>query len=313
MASSNQGDEVNEPGQKRRLGRVPRIAVVLVAIAALGLTMALVFLAWRSSESSKPTEPTAAVDGDSATGPSTDSTSPGGGDIFTQCTTCHKDLDLNYPARESSGLLYRHEKHFAKGVSDCSQCHVNPTHEPDKINKPTMTRCFVCHGLTEQSIAPGVCTTCHPADFPALPTSHQDPAWKTAHGKTAQNDPFLCTSCHEQAKCTTCHGLDMPHPKGWKDELHAQTFFKVGMATCTNCHARSPEAVDKCDSCHHPKQPKGVPWRQAHPTIVKAQGGDTCFECHDPATCAACHVRGQEDFGADEALLEGGSSGAAGG
>jgi len=302
---------VNDPGQKRRLGRVPRIAVVLVAVAALGLSVVLVFLAWRSSEESQPSEPTATVNGDP-----TAATTPGGGDggdVFTQCTTCHGDLDISYPDRVSAGLLYRHAKHFAKGVSDCSQCHVPNTHEPDKINKPTMTRCFVCHGLTDQSIAPGVCTTCHPADFPAIPTSHEDPIWKTDHGTTAENDPFLCTSCHEQAKCTSCHGIDMPHPKDWKDELHAQTFFEVGMATCTKCHARAPDAVDTCDSCHHPKQPEGVPWRQAHPDIVKARGGDTCFTCHNPATCATCQVRGEEDFSADEANLEGDAGGAAAG
>jgi len=289
---------VNARDQQRPHGRVPRLAVVVVAIATVCLSVVLVTLAWRSSERSSAAGPTAAADGESAAEVATDEA-----ETFTRCTDCHEDLDSIFKAGLVPDLLYRHKKHFAIGVSDCAMCHVANTHEPGKSNKPTMTRCFICHGMAKQAMAAGECITCHPADFPLLPTSHEDPVFQTDHGKTAVQDPLLCRSCHKPATCSECHGIEMPHPEGWKDKAHARKFFIAGMDTCTKCHERAPEAVDECDTCHHPDQPKGTPWVESHPDVVKARGGNACFSCHDPATCAACHVRGEEDFSLDEANL----------
>jgi hypothetical protein len=37
--------------------------------------------------------------------------------------------------------------------------------------------------------------------------------------------------------------------------------------------------------------------------VVKAQGGQACFECHSDRTCSNCHRGGAEDISADRALL----------
>ncbi len=275
--------------------RIPRAALVLVGLVALGTSLALVRLAWRASKKSLAPAPAAGPTGTLAAADSS----------FVACTSCHKDLDKVFREGRVPGLLYTHEKHFAKGVSDCAMCHPPNTHEPDKVNKPTMSRCFMCHGLTETAIAPGRCQLCHPPGFPSKPASHQAANWvRPAHGKTALEDPFQCRTCHEEKFCNSCHGgLAMPHPEGWKELPHARAFFDAGADACSRCHARGGKAQDFCDTCHHPQGPKDVAWRAFHPNVVKSEGAKKCFSCHDPVTCATCHVRNQESFEADRGLL----------
>lgn len=274
--------------------RVPRIAGVATAVVVLGVAAALVMFAWRANR--QTTGPSSTV--------TTESPDAGGLGPFAACSGCHGDLDKVFKEGKVVGLLYRHEMHFAKGVSDCAQCHPADTHDADVVHKPTMERCFVCHGRSEQAMAPGTCTTCHPPGFPDRPQTHFAADWKQAHGEVALADRFQCLPCHdEESFCSSCHGLEMPHPEEWRGAPHVQTFFTAGMETCTRCHLRDPEASepDFCDSCHHPQDPSDVSWRSYHPEVVKTDGGGQCFRCHDPATCASCHVRGKEDFSSDEA------------
>ncbi|MHB8965709.1 MAG: hypothetical protein ACYC52_07065 [Coriobacteriia bacterium] len=53
-----------------------------------------------------------------------------------------------------------------------------------------------------------------------------------------------------------------------------------------NCHSQF-----FCDSCHHPGAVANEAWRTYHPSIVKKDGADPCFECHEPPFCSYCHVR----------------------
>ncbi len=226
-------------------------------------------------------------------------------EIFnTLLTTPHRDLDKVFKEGRAPTLLYTHEEHFATGVSDCSVCHPGNTHEPDTINKPTMTRCFTCHGLTSVAIAPGECSTCHPPGMPETPETHQVERWlPTAHGERAKTDRFECLTCHRERFCTSCHGLELPHPQGWEDVPHAEAFFELGSKNCAQCHPRAPEVRDDCDTCHHPEGPQRVGWRAAHAQAVTDRGAEDCFECHDPSTCVTCHLQGRETFAADRDRL----------
>ena len=62
-----------------------------------------------------------------------------------------------------------------------------------------------------------------------------------------------------------------------------------GEAICENCH---PQQYI-CNDCHHTGYKPGTPWTQQHPPIVKANGAEGCFKCHNPLTCAHCHITGQ--------------------
>ena len=278
-----------KPKAKRQ---IPLWLMVVVPLVTVGLALVAVAVAWRSSD---PDESTRSPIPD----PSIQVTSQ----AFLSCTDCHEDLDKVFKDGLVPQLLYTHEMHFGKGVSECAVCHPANTHEPDKINKPTMSRCFICHGLSEEAIAPGSCDTCHPPGMRQNPTSHLADDWvPLAHSEAALEDRFECLTCHEQATCDSCHGLEMPHEDFFIEDTHPLVYFE-DPRLCENCHAQPTDRRDFCDTCHHPEGPKDVAWIQYHPTEVRDSGGQTCFECHAVETCAVCHRRGVEDLSADEALL----------
>src|SRR3990170_2745918 len=278
-----------KPKAKRQ---IPLWLMVVVPLVTVGLALVAVAVAWRSSD---PDESTRSPIPD----PSIQVTSQ----AFLSCTDCHEDLDKVFKDGLVPQLLYTHEMHFGKGVSECAVCHPANTHEPDKINKPTMSRCFICHGLSEEAIAPGSCDTCHPPGMRQKPTSPLADDWvPLAHSEAALEDRFECLTCHEQATCDSCHGLEMPHEDFFIEDTHPLVYFE-DPRLCENCHAQPTDRRDFCDTCHHPEGPKDVAWIQYHPTVVRDSGGQTCFECHAVQTCAVCHRRGVEDLSADEALL----------
>jgi hypothetical protein len=228
--------------------------------------------------------------------------------VFLTCTNCHGNLDKGSQSWTASGLEFTHATHFATGTSDCAACHPLDTHQPDQINLPTMEKCFKCHGTTRQSTAPGTCTTCHPANYPSEPASHQAADWvSSAHGQSAVSDLLQCAMCHQQSFCDSCHGgLEMPHPSGWTGNAHVVATFASGTSTCARCHAvESATGRSFCDSCHHPQGPQNVTWLAYHPTAVKVDGGDGCFKCHSDTTCATCHVTGKLDLSDDQAKSSG--------
>lgn len=309
MATEPPAEEPVEPPAEKDQGpperRIPPWLGWVLTIFVVAFVAAFISLAFKSSKSPAPPagDDKTPVDGPASTGSS---------EAFRTCGDCHGNFDnvLTNGSPIDRLLNYTHEQHFKK-MSDCSMCHPLPAHEPDKINKPTMGRCFLCHGTAKTAIAPGNCQTCHPPGSPTVPGTHTQGNWLKDHPEAALADPFECASCHEENFCQNCHGLPvMPHPEGWKDTEHIQTFFKVGFPVCQNCHdvGSTPQqdlaqkGPDFCDQCHHEWGPKNVSWIKYHPTVVDQPGAaQTCFQCHNPSTCATCHVTGQEDLSADRA------------
>ncbi|MBI4728841.1 MAG: hypothetical protein HY775_04985 [Acidobacteria bacterium] len=271
--------------------KIPRILIVVVPAVVIGATAFFLSMAWRSNRETRTSERTEAA-------PTVES-SPAT-DAFAGCTGCHRDLDKVFTSGKVTNLLYSHKVHFAKGVSDCAMCHPANAHEPEVINKPTMQRCFMCHGLAKTAMASGKCETCHPRDMRMTPRTH-DVRWFRTHGKAARKNPLECGMCHQQRTCASCHGLPMPHPQGWQSAPHVTAFFQSEGRTCARCHARGPalEGRDFCDRCHHPAGDKTKPWIRVHRQVVKAEGTGKCVQCHQPSTCAGCHTTGREDFTAD--------------
>lgn len=231
---------------------------------------------------------------------------------FLYCSDCHADLDKLFNAGERPTLLFTHDQHFGIGVSDCAACHAANTHEPDRINRPTMVTCYQCHTLEEGARAPGECSLCHPANMDPEPETHLAANWLSArHPEAAIANPFDCATCHEQEFCNECHGLELPHPDGFDERPHAELFFE-DPSLCDTCHPRAPLVErDACDTCHHPQGPESSTWISWHPDVVAQRGAETCFQCHATDTCRACHRQGPENFTnedleADEAQLTGG-------
>lgn len=224
---------------------------------------------------------------------------------FSSCSECHKDLDRSIRAGKAGSLTFEHGKHFAKGQADCASCHPAEAHVRDVTNKPTMSRCFSCHGVTKFSRAPGACETCHPPGYREPPKTHKASTFLAKHGELRAKAPLECAGCHTEENCAACHVVEMPHPEDWKGRAHARGFFDDGAKVCDRCHPRGRSASqrDYCDKCHHKGGDASKAWVWAHPGVVKAKGAGQCLTCHSQATCSTCHASGREDFSKDEAKI----------
>lgn len=103
-----------------------------------------------------------------------------------------------------------------------------------------------------------------------------------------------CETCHDKETfCTACHGTEMPHPKDFIKTHGPQG--KAKAAVCANCHATSAEDAKNlafCNNCHHKGRDPKRPWIDQHFEVVRTQGANACFQCHNPTFCSNCHVRG---------------------
>ena len=229
-----------------------------------------------------------------------------------QCTACH-----NRVAHNESGS-------WQPALS-------NPNKGPKSVkhaNYMTMTACFRCHTLTDKAPvggikAPGKCATCHPADFELKPPSHTEAnffpkghaelaveaAKEASAGLAAQTggesttealalvsveSVNYCSTCHDlNTFCNDCHGLEMPHPADFVKTHGA--LGKKEPKVCANCHAtpgvKNASTTEFCNACHHPEGDPKKPWLPQHFVVVKSQGAEACFQCHEPTYCAKCHVR----------------------
>ncbi len=104
-----------------------------------------------------------------------------------------------------------------------------------------------------------------------------------------------CETCHVTAEfCVACHGMEIPHPADFVDG-HAQTGAADPIA-CATCHNTSGDPGNDervCDQCHHDQGDPAQQWFPQHPGVVKEQGAEECFACHQELFCSSCHVRGE--------------------
>ncbi|NOY54930.1 MAG: hypothetical protein GXP34_02990 [Actinobacteria bacterium] len=268
----------------RNLRRVLSVVVVIGAIAVAG-----VLVVSRSRNGNTPVTSTTVVDNSA----------------FAGCTECHADFDAALLSGQVPTLTFTHAQHkAAAGAVECGSCHPSETHVGRITFKPTMEACFSCHGAAAAFPIP--CAACHPLSVVPKPPSHKATDWGTTHGIGVLDVESSCTTCHSQTTfCDACHGVEMPHPKGWDGKPHALAFFDAGSDVCAKCHSFGIDVKsrDKCDTCHHSGGPQDQPWVKAHQDVVGAEGGGSCFACHEPATCVQCHLHGIENLDADRARL----------
>ncbi|MHB9150098.1 MAG: cytochrome c3 family protein [Thermoleophilia bacterium] len=298
---------------------VPKQRTVLTLLVTALVVVALILVSGCTQADSTTTsagtsETTATTGGGAETtattgdgGASTTATTSGGSEsvqpvseAFKICTDCHSDFNQFLATSTVLTKNFSHAVHLNKGFK-CEDCHVVPTHQPDKIAKPTMQACFVCHNQEPGAVAPGTCSACHPADFPLVPANHTAGGWlpganpglvKTVsakHGTLATEDKSYCDMCHAASFCDSCHQTPMPHASDWQT-AHPETVSAKGKQSCETCHP----AEYICNDCHHTGyKPGEVPWRLQHPPLVKSAGAENCFTCHNALTCAHCHITGE--------------------
>lgn len=230
-----------------------------------------------------------------------------GGISATFCASCHQ-LELPHPDQfKTNHVSGRNTPQVCanchKAQELCSDCHhkgaVNGTpwqrQHPVTVAADGAQPCFEkCHQDKQ------FCVDCH-TSLKAVPTSHKVGDWtrRVAVDQPAQHQVAYkaatdsCDYCHgdggvQAAFCQGCHQLPMPHADQYAEAGH-QTDIQGGTArtVCTNCHT---QAIF-CDSCHHTGAVAEQPWRTYHPNIVKKDGAQPCFECHEPTFCSYCHVR----------------------
>ncbi len=197
------------------------------------------------------------------------------------CLQCHAQSS-NRTSSPTGDLRIPHEKHLDAGVS-CIKCHYGVAHakiaerdlsailtDPTNYEAwtidiarkvatkpyilPSMWSCIDCH---KQAKVTRKCGACH-TTIPTLP-SHDQPTWRSEHGKYARNDLQECINCHAAPGVPTF----IPQSTGDKatDFARAQQF-------CSNCHLKKPEMHEK----------SMVP---IHPKMVAERGPQDCVTCHN--------------------------------
>jgi hypothetical protein len=189
-----------------------------------------------------------------------DRLSPATGE-FSNCKDCHAFLDPKTKWPAWLVKTFGHEPHLTQWGAECSSCHPPPVHTELGVRKPTMDVCFSCHGVQAGAKAPGTCDTCHPADFPRIPSWHTPDFYKLGHSKrialTGTKECFTCHKGDEQTFCLGCHGLPMPHPAEWGKNAKGEPGAHVPAAyadgkVCAKCHGNTVNPPANCygGSCH---------------------------------------------------------------
>ncbi|MHB9094892.1 MAG: cytochrome c3 family protein [Eubacteriales bacterium] len=192
------------------------------------------------------------------------------------CEQCHSP---NRVATTSGDLIIPHDRHAAAGVA-CVKCHAGVVHgkiaergsaadgkyeswDQDFAKKqatmyyrePSMWTCIGCHRQLKVTRRCGACHT----EIPSLP-SHDNPTWKSDHGKSARADIGGCTKCHVTPGSPTF----VTPSTGDKaaDFARAQEF-------CYSCHLQRPAMHEN----------SMIP---VHPSKVAQRGIQNCLTCHNP-------------------------------
>lgn len=185
-----------------------------------------------------------------------------------ECSVCHKLLDYEVRAKETS----------------CHMCHANPPGSPAEAwtSAPLLHQeCMNCHNAHLFAISPpeSACGTCH----------------STIAGQLVESTMTACMDCHDTAHipnaqpvaadCAECHSGP------------AATLADELMQDCNSCHNEhafvQTYTADFCKGCHDtpPNQPAEL-WANA-----PGMHGD-CAQCHDlhdfkvadaNGVCATCH------------------------
>ena len=252
------------------------------------------------------------------------------------CTQCHT-LE-NRKITPSEGLIINHDAHTDRDIH-CTACHNRVGHPEEDIEIGTvnpvtgdraayhadfmsMTACFRCHTLTEESPsgaefkAPGTCSACHPADFDLKPANHDETGFypkghadlammEVDHftGRPAENiiRPVAHGEPYESAVATA--GAGHEEEGGHEEDPDVLAVVPVqDVDYCATCHVKATF----CDGCHGMEMPHSEEFEtKTHPEVAATQI-DKCELCHQQSTtffCDSCHHGSKVDWTFDPAVV----------
>ncbi len=193
------------------------------------------------------------------------------GTLFNWDMGPHANSDIScVDCHQMHGAEARHALLSDDEPGLCFPCHEDtkakfymPSHHPLKEGFMVCSSCHDQHGDTWAGIMEAermreMCLTCHPHYQGPFIFEHSpveegceichDPHGTVANNLLRQNEPFLCLQCHQphfHAGIETIEGSyspsdavieDYPPYDGLAGESHANSFKRVMMTKCTQCH-----------------------------------------------------------------------------
>jgi nitrate/TMAO reductase-like tetraheme cytochrome c subunit len=178
-----------------------------------------------------------------------------------ECTACHTTGMYPESHQRKDFKAGVHGSHAQGDLLSCNQCHKDMSREEvtgfEEV--PSFTK-FLKKGQDEKkknekdyAKENTFCRDCHST----RPVTHTN-NFMTSHGVIAKNNIERCTTCHEYQQ---------------------KSDAAINIPACANCHPSS-----------HNK-----PWRDRHPVILAPSQKleQSCYTCHNPIKCSACHVEVQ--------------------
>jgi hypothetical protein len=175
----------------------------------------------------------------------------------------------------------------------------------------------------EDSLHEGIgCRDCHETEplangveligdfYTSLVTTSTTPAYFTFKPPR----PEACLKCHEDDWSSSAERNDrIPHPAHarvsgetrdcvfcHKWTAHLETYAEEhkempfsGVCVVYGCHVGTKQP-EQCFDCHHVLHESGDEWKEAHPSVVRTSGQNSCLEnCHEVEQCQQCHTTGE--------------------
>ncbi|RJQ53874.1 MAG: hypothetical protein C4521_06560 [Actinobacteria bacterium] len=165
-----------------------------------------------------------------------------------KCSPCHANIGtVIIPGR----LFFKHAFHI---LVECSACHTDFPHKPDRTSRPPMKTCWACHKLTHSAggeIARGNCSACHPKEFIAgwsCPFEKKVKNWKgRGHAKLGK--------LLQKSECAMCHPVKLR-------KVNGEYYYVAKDQFCAGCHKRQG---------------------------VKVSGGEKAYDYDEGMDCLVCH------------------------
>ncbi|MDO8848207.1 MAG: cytochrome c3 family protein [Coriobacteriia bacterium] len=209
------------------------------------------------------------------------------------CTQCHT-LE-NRKITPSEGIIINHDTHTDREIH-CTACHNRVAHPEDEIEimtvNPvtgdraayhadfmTMTACFRCHTLTDESPsgaefkAPGTCSACHPADFDLKPANHD-------------GSDFYPKGHADLAMMEVDHYSGRPAEDIIRPVAHGEPYESA--VEGAEGEAEGEEAEGEGEEAEHEAEEEGGHGEVLE--LVPVQDVDYCQTCHiENQFCLGCH------------------------
>lgn len=207
------------------------------------------------------------------------------------CHECHQRVDIESRGSTNAVTLV--------DVGFCKKCHsAFPGGGPESHMHADdiESDCTMCHSgarairhaqpYLSQVIPASECKGCHGGRVLPWTPRHERADWLLEHGMEALAvGTEGCFECHDFGLkfCDECHERKPPSHANEDRWLHDHVEkAQVDTRACFTCHD-----PNDCKTCHVNHE---ADWRARHHEFVRANGDESCAECHSASFCSYCHT-----------------------